>query len=138
MSLSSSTSFSIPKQGPGTYSSFNFLSILLNRDSRVHNFACSLFFFLLIIIRSGRLGEIRWSVCKLKSLRSLYVILPDWCWVCALHYQLFVWSNVNFLHNFQLITLPTQSCLVLYSFCANLLYSLKMCLMVSSLSPHYY
>ena len=28
-------------------------------------------------------------------------------------YHLFVWSNFNFLHNSQWITLPTQSCLVL-------------------------
>ena len=29
-------------------------------------------------------------------------------------YRLFVWSNLNFLHNSQWITSPTQSCLVLY------------------------
>ena len=36
----------------------------------------------------------------------------------------------------QWITLPIQSCLVLYSFCVNLLHSLIMWLMVLSLSPH--
>ena len=36
----------------------------------------------------------------------------------------FVWPNLNFLHNSQWITLPTQSSLLLYSFCANLLHSL--------------
>ena len=51
-------------------------------------------------------------------------------------YHLFVWSNLNFLHISQWIPLPTQSCLVLYSFCANLLHSLILWLMVSSLSPH--
>ena len=51
-------------------------------------------------------------------------------------YHLFVWSNLNFLRISQWITFPTQSCLVLYSFCANLLHSLIMWLMVSSLSPH--
>ena len=51
-------------------------------------------------------------------------------------YYLFVWSNLNCLHISQWITLPTQSCQVLYSFCANLLHSLIMWLMVSSLSPH--
>ena len=35
-----------------------------------------------------------------------------------------------------MITLPTQSCLVLYSFCASLLHSLIMWLIVSSLPPH--
>ena len=51
-------------------------------------------------------------------------------------YHLFVWLNFNFLHNSQWITMPTQSCLVLYSFCVNLLHSLIMWLMVSSLSLH--
>ena len=51
-------------------------------------------------------------------------------------YHLFVWSNLNSLLISQWINLPTQSCLVLYSFCANLLHSLIIWLMVSSLSPH--
>ena len=71
----------------------------------------------------------------LKSHRSLWVSFsrtaPGLCM-----YHLFVWSNFNFLHNSQWITLPTQSCLVLHSFCANLLCSLIMWLMVSFLSPH--
>ena len=51
-------------------------------------------------------------------------------------YHLSVWSDLNFLHISLWITLPTQSCLVLYSLCSNLLHSLIMWLMVSSLSPH--
>ena len=51
-------------------------------------------------------------------------------------YHLFVWSHLNISHNSQWITLPTQSCLVLYTFCANLLHSLIMWLLVSSISPH--
>ena len=51
-------------------------------------------------------------------------------------YHLFIWSNGYFLHNSQWTTLPTQSCLILYSFCDNLLYSLITWLMVSSLSWH--
>ena len=51
-------------------------------------------------------------------------------------YHLFIWSNFNFFHNSRWITLPTQSCLVLNSFCANLLHSLIMWLVVLSLSPH--
>ena len=39
-----------------------------------------------------------------------------------------------FLHNSQFITFPTQSCLVLYSFCDSLLHPI-MWLIVSSLSP---
>ena len=78
-------------------------------------------FFLLIIIRSGLLVEIRWSVCMSKSHRSLCVLFSrTGAGLCV--YHLFVWSNSNFLHISQWITLPTQSCLVLYSFCANLLH----------------
>ena len=51
-------------------------------------------------------------------------------------YHLFLWSNFSLLHSSQWITLPTRSFLVLYSFCDNLLYSLNMSLIVSSLSPH--
>ena len=80
-------------------------------------------FLLLIIIRSGLLAEIRWSVCILKSHRSLCESFSrTGAGLCI--YHLFVWSNWNFLHISQWITLPTQSCLALYSFCANLLYLL--------------
>ena len=51
-------------------------------------------------------------------------------------YHLFVWSNLDFLHNSQWITFPTKLCLILYSLCTNLLHSLIMWLIVSSLSPH--
>ena len=51
-------------------------------------------------------------------------------------YHLVVWSNLNFLNISHWTTLPTQSCLALYSLCANFLHSLIMWLMVSSLSPH--
>ena len=82
-----------------------------------------LFFFLLIIIRSGFLAEIRWSACISKSHRSFCVTFSrTGSGLCI--YHLLVWSNLNFLHISQWITLPTQSCLALYSFCANLLHSL--------------
>ena len=60
------------------------------------------------------------------------VILQDCCWIVHILFVLMV----NFLHNSQWITLPTQSCLALYSFCASLLHSLIMWLIVSSLSPY--
>ena len=84
-------------------------------------------FFLLIIIRG--------SVCKSKSYRSLRVLF-SWTGAVLCIYPLFVWSNFNFLHIYQWITLTSQSCLVLYSFCANLLHLLIMWLMVSSSPPH--
>ena len=92
-------------------------------------------FFLLIIIRSGDLAEFKWSVWMSKSQRSLCMSFSRTN-VKLCIYHLFVWSNLNFLHNFKWITLPTQSCLVLYSFYANLLHSLNMWLIVLSLSPH--
>ena len=101
--------------------------------SKVHNFASCL--FLLIIIRSGRLAEVRRSVYKSKSQVSLCVSFSKTAsGLCR--YLLFVWSNSNFLHISQWFTFPTQSTLVLYSFCANLLHSLIMWLIVSSLSTH--
>ena len=91
------------------------------------------FFFLLIIIRSGLLAEIRWSVYMSKSQRRLCVSFSrTGAGLCV--YHLLVWSNLNFLYFSQWITLATQSCLVLYSFCVNLLHSLIMWLIVSSLS----
>ena len=80
-------------------------------------------FFLLTIIKSSLLAEIRWSVCISKSYKSLCVLFSrTGSGFCI--YHLFVWSKLNFLHISQWITLPTQLCLVLYSFCANLLHSL--------------
>ena len=77
-------------------------------------------FFLLVITRSGLLAEIRWSICMSKSHRSLCGLFSRIdAGLCI--YHLFVWSNLNSLHISQWITLPTQSCLVLYSFCALLL-----------------
>ena len=86
-------------------------------------------------MRSGLLAGIRWSVCMLKSHRKLWESFSrTGTGLCI--YRLFLWLNLNFLHISLWITLPTQSCLALYSFYANLLYSLIMWLIVSSLSPH--
>ena len=88
------------------------------------------FFFWLIIMRSGLLAGIRRSVCMLKSHRSLCVSFSrTGAGLCI--YHLFVWSNWNFLHISQRTTLPTQSCLALYSFCAHLLHSLIMWLIIA-------
>ena len=92
-------------------------------------------FLLLIIMRSGLLAGIRWSACILKSHRSSCESFSrTGAGLCI--YRLFVWSNWNFLHISLWITLLTQSYLALYSFYANLLHSLIMRLIVSSLSPH--
>ena len=89
-------------------------------------------FFSIIIIRSGLLAGIRWSVCMSKSHRNLCVSFSRTnAGLCI--YHLFVWSNLSFLHISLWITMPTQSCLVLYSSGADLLHSFIMWLMVSSL-----
>ena len=106
---------------------------MVHRDGKVHHSKGSL--FLLTLTRFGRLAEIRWSVCISKSERSLRVsFFRTDSGLCL--YHLIVWSNLNFLHNSQWITFLTQSCLVLYSFCVNLLHSLIIWLIVSALSPH--
>ena len=56
--------------------------------------------FLLIITRSDRLADIRWSVCISKSQRSLCILFfrTD-VGLCV--YHLFTWSDFNFLYNSQ-------------------------------------
>ena len=110
-SLSCSIVFSSSKQSPGTYPSFRLPSILL-----------LLLLLLLTFTRSGRLAEIRWSVCISKSQRILCVSTDSGLCICFV----FACFDINFLYSFQWITFPTQSCLLLYSLCANLLYSLSM------------
>ena len=103
------------------------------RDRKIDNFAD--FLSLLIIIRSGLRAEIWWSVRISKTHRNLCLSFSrTGAGLCL--YHLLAWSSLNFLHISQWITLPTQSCLALYSFCANLLPLLIMWLMVSSLSPY--
>ena len=86
---------------------------MVRRDSKVVNFAKSLFFFLLIIIRSGLLAGIRWSVCMLKSHRKLCESFSrTGAGLCI--YHLFVWSNWNSC------TFPSESpcrpsCVLLYT-----------------------
>ena len=99
---------------------FQFYSVV-SRDSQVDNLAISLF-LLLIIIRSGLLAKIGWSVCMSKPHRSLCVLFTT-TGAGLYIYHLLVWSNFNFLHISLCIILPTPLCLVFYSFCANLLHS---------------
>ena len=81
------------------YSSFFSLYTVVSREGKVHHFASSL--VLLIIIRSGssgsgRLAEIRWSVCMSKSQRSLCVPFSRRDVGLGI-YNLFVLSNFNFI-----------------------------------------
>ena len=67
---------------------------------------------LLTIPKSGRMSEIRWSVCFSKSQR-IFCVLFSWMDSGLCIYSLTTWSNLNFLHNSQWTILPTQSCLIL-------------------------
>ena len=125
-------SLSIPWQGSGTYLSLHILSVLFcGQSGQQSRQFCKYSFFRKVWF----LAEIRWSVCMSKSPRSLCLSFSRTAAGLCI-YHLFVCSNLNFLHFSQWITLPTQSCLVFYSVCANLLNSLIMWLMVSSLSPY--
>ena len=78
--------FSILLQGSGTYPSFHFLSVLFCGQPGQQ------FCKLLIIIMSGCLTYIRWSVCVSKSHRSLCVLLSRTdAGLCI--YHMCVWST---------------------------------------------
>ena len=123
--LSCSLVSSILSPGRDTCPSFHILSVLFcgKPGSTVDNFAGSL--FLVVIFRSAHLADIWRSVCMSKSHRGLCVSFSrTGAGLCI--YHMLVWSNLNFLHISHCITLPTQSCLVLYSFDAHRLHSLIM------------
>ena len=92
-------------------------------------------FFFLALTGFGRPDEISWSLCISQSQITLCVSFSRTdSGLCI--YHLFILSNFNFLHNSKWITFPTQSCLILYSFRANLLHSLIVLLVVSFLLWH--
>ena len=82
----------------GIYPSFHSLSILLWSAGTAKSTILKVLFFLLIIIRSGRLDEIKWSVWMSKSQRSLCESFSRTV-VKLCIYHLFIWSNWNLLHN---------------------------------------
>ena len=66
-------SFSILEQGWGTYLSFHILSVLFcDQPEQQSRQFCRFSFFLLIIIRSGLLVEIRWSYGKVPGLWNYF------------------------------------------------------------------
>ena len=95
--------FSILLQGRGTYLSFHIVSVLFcGQPGQQNRQFCRFpffffFFFFMIIIRSGLLAEISWSVCMLKSHRSLCMsFFRTGAGLCISH--LLVWLNLSFLH----------------------------------------
>ena len=107
------------------HSFFNFLA-----RSRYLSFF-SLFFFSFTLWSAGKAKSTIWQVlfscCVPRFFRTDFRLCK---------YHLFLWSNLNFLHNSRWMTLATQSYIVLYSFFTNMLHLLIMWLIVSSRSPH--
>ena len=99
-----------------SFFSHSFSFIVVSWDSKVDYFSSSL--FMVIIIKSGLLAGIRWSVCMLKSHRSLCV--------ATMHRRiLFVWWTcipqiLHFLLNGIPLPIPIF-CLVNYSSLESLL-----------------
>ena len=115
-------------QGLGIYLFFRFLLILPAKFTIRQVHFC--FWLSLGMVVWSRLG-----VCISKSQRNLcFSFCRTDSGLCI--YLLFIWSNLNFLYNSLWMNFSTQSCLVFYSFCANLLHSLIIWLIFSSLSPH--
>ena len=90
---------------------FQFYTVV-GRNDKVHYTAGSLlsfffffFFFLLTLTGSGRLAEIRWSICISKSQWTLCVSFSRTDSKLCI-YHLFVWSNINLEHNSQWISFP--------------------------------
>ena len=74
-----------------------------------------LLYFLWIIIRSGRLAEIKWSICISKSHRGLCrLILQDRCWV--LHISFIRMVEFQFLAQFSVayLAIPVVSSSILF------------------------
>ena len=116
LSPSCSIVFSILQQSRGTYLFFPILSgLFCGQPGQQSRQFCKFSFFLLIIMRSSLLAEIRLSICMSKFHRSLCVSFSrTGAGLCI--YHLLVWSNFNFLHICQWINLPIIIILLLLLF----------------------
>ena len=126
------------KQVPSTYLSFCLLFFYLcfagTGMSTIQQVLIHVFVFW-IIIRSGLLGGIRWSVYISESQRTLGVsFFKTDSGLCL--YRLSTRSNFNFFYNSLWITFTTQSCLVLYFFWASFLHSFIICVGYHPPFPH--
>ena len=131
------SSFLILWQGLGTHPSFRFLIFSLYGSLVQQSLLFGKFshFFFSFFFLSGCLAEICWSVCISKSKRNVCVSLSKMDSRLYV-YHLFSWSNLNLFSQFQVdhLTHPVMSSLL--HFCTNLMFSLIMWLMISSLSPN--
>ena len=79
-------------------------------------FLMSIMNFRMKLLQEGLIFQLflRKSLFYNSDVLKCFLALKDRCWVVPI-------LNFNFLPNSLWITMPTQSCLVLYSFCTNLL-----------------
>ena len=116
-SPSCSTAFSAFWQDPSICLSFHFLSFLYYGPLEWYN-PKEVLFLLIKTVSELTLGnqfvsqKSHWDICILFSRRD------SGLWLCYLLAR----PNFVLLHNSLLITFPTQSCLVLYSFGASFLH----------------
>ena len=105
------------------------ISAVVHRDSEVHSCASSPCFMDYYKICSSLRDYVIRSYLKMPE-EFVNIILQNRFWV--VHIPFVSWSNFKFFHDSHWIILPTELCLVLYSFCASLLHSLIMLLIISS------
>ena len=72
------------------------------------------FFFIFLQLSAGTTRSIRRQILFFLLINIISRTDSD---LCILH--LFAWSDFKLLYNSQWLTFPTQSCLVLYFFCAS-------------------
>ena len=103
---SCSTAVLTLRRCPSTRLSFRFLWFSHCHPQGQQSLIFGRFSFLLTVTRSGRLAEIRWSVCISKCHRIFCVSFSRVSSELDV-YNLFVWSNLSFLLDFKWITFPT-------------------------------
>ena len=110
------------------------------QDSKVHNSPGSLFFLFIFLFCWLSQGLVIWPrigdpIVSQNSREICVSHSPGQILGCA--HTIWSYRQISiFFLQFSVNHFPTQSCLVLCSFCANFLHSLIVWVIVSSLSPH--
>ena len=112
-----------------------FLDLCYNASTTKFTIRQALFFLWFFKLLPDLVFFSVWTICIWEFRRTSCVSFSKTDSGLCL-YHLVIWSNFNFLHISQWITIPSQSCLLLYSLCARLLYSVTIRLIYSSLLPH--
>ena len=99
-----------------SFFSYSFSFILWSAGTAKSTILQIIFFLLLIIISSGHLAEIRWSVCTSKSHMCLCMsFCRTGAGLCL--YYLFVWSNLNIIYKYVNVHARTRACVCVLCVC---------------------